>query len=199
VRVIQLYVPRTSPVHRMPAGVKLALFTAAALAISLLPRDGIVVTACLIAVCALYPLARLPWRVLGAEIWRLRWIVLVLAVALGVFASPSVAWVSTTRVVALVLLASLLTLTTRMGELLDVLRRLLRPLARFDVDPDAVALTISLTITMIPVVAGFAAELREAQRARGVRLGVAGVVPLLVRTLRHADRVGEALSARGLG
>ncbi len=196
--MIQLYVPAESLLHRLPAGAKLLLLAAAALAVSLLPPDGFVVTACAIAVCALYPLARLPWRVLGAELWRLRWLVLVLGVALGVFASPSIAWVSTTRVVALVLLASLLTLTTRMGDLLDVLRRLLRPLGRLGADPAAAALAVSLTITMIPVVAGFAAELREAQRARGVRLGVRGVVPLMVRTLRHADVVGEALSARGL-
>ena len=197
--MIQLYVAGSSVVHRMPAGAKLAILASAALAISLLPRDGIAVSVCLVAVCALYPLARLPWRVLGVELWRLRWPVLVLGVALAVFASPLTAWVSTTRVVALVLLASLLTLTTRMGDLLAVLHRLLRPLRRVGVDPDAAALTVSLTITMIPVVAGFAAQLREAQRARGVHLGVRGVVPLLVRTLRHADQVGEALAARGLG
>lgn len=197
--MIQLYRPGTSVLHRAPAGLKLALLAVLALAMSLLPRDAVSATACLLVACALYLAARLPLRVLGAELWRLRWLVLALGLALGVFASPLIAWISTTRVVAVVLLASLLTLTTRMGELLAVLRRLLEPLRRLGVDADAVAMTVSLTITMIPVVAGFAAELREAQRARGLRLGVRGVVPLLVRTLRHADQVGEALMARGLG
>ncbi|GAA4481878.1 energy-coupling factor transporter transmembrane protein EcfT [Microbacterium panaciterrae] len=197
--MISLYVPGRSVVHRLPVGAKLVILAICALVISLLPQDGIVGAVCLLVVCTLYPLARLRWRVLGAELWRPRWLVLVLGAALWIFASPLAAWVSTTRVVALVLLASLLTLTTRMGELMAVLVRILHPLRRLGVDPDAAALAVSLTITMIPVVAGFAAQLREAQRARGVRLGVRGVVPLLVRTLRHADQVGEALSARGLG
>ena len=75
---------------------------------------------------------------------------------------------------------------------------MLRPLHRLGVDADAVAMTISLTLTMIPVVAGFARAVREAQRARGVRPGLRTTVPLMVRTLRHADEVGDALAARGL-
>ncbi|MDQ4213330.1 energy-coupling factor transporter transmembrane protein EcfT [Microbacterium capsulatum] len=198
-RVIQLYRPGSSLVHRLPAGAKLAIVAVTALVVSAVPLGAVGVGAALAVVLLLYGLARLPAAVLGAEIWRLRWLVLVLAAALWIFASPLAAWISTGRVVALVLLASLLTITTRMGDLLAVLQRILEPLRRFGADPDAVALALSLTITMIPVVAGFAAEVREAQRARGVRLGVRGVVPLLVRTLRHADDVGDALSARGLG
>jgi biotin transport system permease protein len=100
-------------------------------------------------------------------------------------------------VIAIVLLAGLLTLTTRMGALLDVVRRLLSPLRRLGLDTESAQLTIALTITMIPVVSGFAAEIRDAQRARGARSGVHAVVPLMVRTLRHADDVGDALAARG--
>ncbi|WP_244631906.1 energy-coupling factor transporter transmembrane protein EcfT [Microbacterium sp. Se63.02b] len=86
-----------------------------------------------------------------------------------------------------------------MSDLLAVLHRLLRPLRRFGRDPDAVALTISLTITTVPVIAGFAHRVREAERARDVRLGVRTVVPVLVMALRHADDVGDALAARGMG
>jgi biotin transport system permease protein len=148
-------------------------------------------------VSALYALARLPWRVLIGEAWRLRWLVIVLGGVLLVFAGPLAAWTSTGRVIALVLLASLLTLTTRMDEVMDVLRRLLAPARRVGIDPESVTMTIALTVTMIPVVAGFAARVREAQRARGVRSGLRGMVPLMVRTLRHADEVGDALAARG--
>jgi biotin transport system permease protein len=101
-------------------------------------------------------------------------------------------------VVALLLLAELVTRTTRMGDLLEVFRSIARPLRRMGVDPDAVALTLSLTIAMIPVIAGFAVQVRDAQRARGVRLGPRAVLPLLVLTLKHADDVGDALAARGL-
>lgn len=196
--MIQLYRPGSGILHRAPAGAKLAVLALVALVLSVYPHDGWSIAIALLSVFALFAVGGLPVRVLGAELWRMRWIIVVLAAALTVFVSPAAAWISTGRVVALLLLASLLTLTTRMSALLDVLRRLLRPLGRVGVDPEVVAMTISLTITMIPVVAGFADRVREAGRARGVRLGVRGIVPLLVLALRHADDVGDALTARGI-
>lgn len=196
--MIQSYRPGASIVHRMSAGPKLALFAALALVSSAYPHDGWSVTVSLVIVCTLYLVAGLPVRVLIVEMWRLRWLVLVLATALWIFVSPLTAWISTSRVASLLLLAALLTITTRMGDLLAVLYRMLRPLRRLGVDADAVAMTISLTLTMIPVVAGFAHAVWEAQRARGVRPGLRTTVPLMVRTLRHADEVGDALAARGL-
>lgn len=197
--MIALYRDGTGIIHRAPAGLKLAALAIGALVLSLYPHDAVSIAVSLLIVLGLYGLAGLSLRVPVAEIWRLRWIILVLAAALVIFVSPLAAWINTGRVVAVLLLASLLTLTTRMSALLAVLHRLLRPLRRFGRDPDAVALTISLTITTIPVIAGFAQRVREAERARGVRLGVRTVVPVLVMALRHADDVGDALAARGMG
>lgn len=196
--MISLYRPGNGILHRMPAGWKLALLAVAALLLSL-PRLGIPGTvAVLVAVSVLYPVATLPLRALGEAWWRLRWLILVLGGALWLFTSATDALVSTGRVVALLLLAELVTRTTRMGDLLEVFRRIVRPLRRLGADPDAVALTLSLTIAMIPVIAGFATQVRDAQRARGVRLGPRAVLPLLVLTMKHADDVGDALAARGL-
>ncbi|MDR2997354.1 MAG: energy-coupling factor transporter transmembrane protein EcfT, partial [Microbacterium sp.] len=97
-----------------------------------------------------------------------------------------------------VLLADLVTRTTRMGDLLAVLDRVLRPFRRVGVDPQTVALTISLAIAMVPVIAGLTEQVRDAQRARGVRLGIRAALPLLVLTMKHADEVGDALVARGV-
>ncbi|MDN3445361.1 energy-coupling factor transporter transmembrane component T [Microbacterium sp. APC 3901] len=196
--MIQSYRSGASIVHRMPAGLKLALFAALALVSSAYPHDGWSVTVSLLVVCMLYLVAGLPVKVVSVEMWRLRWLVLVLGSALWIFVSPLTAWISTARVVSLLLLAALLTITTRMGDLLAVLHRMLRPLRRLGVDADAIAMTISLTLTMVPVVAGFAQAVGDAQRARGIRLGPRTAVPLMVRTLRHADEVGDALAARGL-
>jgi biotin transport system permease protein len=196
--MISLYRPGNGILHRMPAGPKLALLAVAALLLSLL-RPGIPGTVlALILVSVVYPIASLPLHALVEAWWRLRWLILVLGGALWLFASATEAVVSTGRVVALLLLAELVTRTTRMGDLLEVFRSIVRPLRRLGVDPDAVALTLSLTIAMIPVIAGFAVQVRDAQRARGVRLGPRAVLPLLVLTLKHADDVGDALAARGL-
>ena len=196
--MIQSYRPGASIIHRMPAGLKLAFFAALALVSSAYPHDGSSISVSLLVVCMLYLVAALPAKVLLVEMWRLRWLVLVLGSALWIFVSPLTAWISTARVASLLLLAALLTITTRMGDLLAVLHRMLRPLRRLGVDADAIAMTISLTLTMVPVVAGFAHAIGEAQRARGIRLGLRAAVPLMVRTLRHADEVGDALTARGL-
>jgi biotin transport system permease protein len=193
-----LYRPGSSPLHRAPAGLKLTGLAVLALVLALAPRTMIGIVVALSVVVVLDAVARMPVRVLAAQVWQLRWMVLVLGGLLWVFTSPQEALINTGRVVALVLLAGLLTLTTTMGDLLDVLERMLRPLRRLGVDADAVAMTVSLTITMIPVVAGFAARVREAQQARGVRLGIRSAVPLFVLALRHADDVGDALAARGL-
>ncbi|MEZ0142377.1 energy-coupling factor transporter transmembrane component T [Microbacterium sp. NRRL B-14842] len=184
---------------RVPVGPKLAGLALAALAMTLFPHGPVSIAVCLAAVFALYPIGGVPLSAALIELWRLRAVLLVLAIALAVFVSPVAAWMSTGRVAALLLLAALLTLTTRMSDLLEVLQRLLRPLRRVGVDPEAVSMAVSLTLTMVPVVAGFAQRVRDAERARGVRLGVRGVVPLLVMTLRHADQVGDALAARGVG
>lgn len=196
--MISLYRPGNGILHRMQARPKLALLTVAALLLSLL-RPGIPGTVlALVLVSVVYPIASLPLRALAEAWWRLRWLILVLGGALWLFASATEAVVSTGRVMALLLLAELVTRTTRMGDLLEVFRSIARPLRRMGVDPDAVALTLSLTIAMIPVIAGFAVQVRDAQRARGVRLGPRAVLPLLVLTLKHADDVGDALAARGL-
>ncbi|CAH0182142.1 energy-coupling factor transporter transmembrane component T family protein [Microbacterium foliorum] len=196
--MIQAYRHGTSVVHRMPAGAKLTVLAALALTLSTVPHGVMSITLALLAVGGLYLLARLPMRILGTEIWRLRWLVLVLGMALWFFVSPLTAWVNTGRVVTLLLSASLLTITTPMEQLVAVLHRLLLPLRRYGVNPDAVAMTMSLALTMIPVVASFATDVRDAHRARGIRVDARGVVPLMVRTLRHADDVGDALAARGL-
>ena len=57
---------------------------------------------------------------------------------------------------------------------------------------------VALGIRCVPVVIGLAEEVRDAQRARGLGASPrAFAVPLLVRSLRHADALGEALTARG--
>lgn len=197
--MIALYRPGTGILHRAPAWAKLAGLAVGAFVLSVYPHDSVSIAVSLFVVLALYAVAGLPVRVLFAEVWRLRWIVIILAGALVIFVSPVAAWISTGRVVAVLLLAGLLTLTTRMSDLLEVLDRLLQPIRRFGKDPEAIALTMSLTLTTIPVIAGFAERVREAEQARDVRLGVRTVVPLLVLALRHADEVGDALAARGVG
>jgi biotin transport system permease protein len=95
--------------------------------------------------------------------------------------------------------ASLITLTTRVTDLLDVIARVLRPARRIGIDAERVALLLALTIRAVPVIAATLNEARDARRARGLERSTRALVtPVVLRTIRHADRVGDALAARGV-
>lgn len=196
--MISLYRPGDGILHRLPTGAKLAGLIVAALVVSLL-RPGTLGTGMLVlAASGLLLVAGPGWRGAGEAWWRLRWLILVLGGALWLFVDLETAVQNTGRVVALILLAEAVTRTTRMADLLETLQRALQPLRRLGVDPASVALTIALTIATVPVLSGFLSQVRDAQHARGVRMGVRAALPLLVLALRHADDVGDALAARGL-
>lgn len=195
--MIGLYRPGTSWVHRCPAGVKLAALLLGTTALVLARTSAAVAVGALVVLVA-SALAQLSPSALAAQVWPLRWFVLVLAP----FQWWQGGWAAVVVVVGTLLVtvagAGLVTLTTRVTALLDVLVTLLRPVRRL-VDPERVALVLALTIRAVPVLADTFAQARDARRARGLeRSPRALLVPLVLRTLRHADRLGEALAARGV-
>jgi len=101
---------------------------------------------------------------------------------------------------ALVLVATVVTVTTPVDEILDAITRGLGPLRRVGVDPERVALAFSLVVRALPTTLDLAAETRDAARARGLERDPRGrLVPLVVRSVAHARATGEALDARGIG
>jgi len=98
-----------------------------------------------------------------------------------------------------VAIAALVTLTTRVTEMLDVCQWLLRPLRRVGVDPDRVGLVLALTIRCIPLLVGIVRDVSDARKARGAGFSLrAMAAPAVVRALRSADAIGDALIARGV-
>jgi len=191
------FVPGRSWLHLLPASAKLAGLTAAMVAVLLVDSPAGIAAAGGVTVL-LYVSAGLAYA-LPAQVRPLRWLVVGLVALQALTAGWTAAVTVTGRLVVAVVLAGLITLTTRVVDLLDVFERVLRPLRRVGVDSERVALVLALAIRAVPVVAGLAVEVRDAQRARGPRGSVrAYAVPLVVRTLRHADALGEALVARGL-
>jgi biotin transport system permease protein len=101
---------------------------------------------------------------------------------------------------ALVIAATTFTATTPMDALLDTIVRGLGPFRRLGVDPDKVALAFSLMITSIPAVFTIFGDTRDAARARGLdRSPRATLSPMAIRVVAHAQAVGDALTARGIG
>jgi biotin transport system permease protein len=104
------------------------------------------------------------------------------------------------RLVALIMLATLVTLTTRVSDMVGVIERALLPLARLGIRTDKVSLAISMTLRFIPLLAEVAHQVREAQRARGLERNLLALgLPVLVRALHTAEQVAEALDARSQG
>jgi len=192
------YQPGTSLLHRSGAGVK--LLGLLAFSTSLVAwRSPITVLVCLAVVVALYGIGGFGVRTFASQAWPLRWIVLFLFP----FQWWTAGWQAAVGIVGTLVLAvvgaALISLTTRVTDLLDVISRMLQPARVVGVDPDRVALLLALTIRAVPVIAGTLHDARDARRARGLERSTRALVtPIVVRTIRHADRVGDALAARGI-
>ena len=197
--MISAYRSGTSPVHRMPTGIKLISFIGMSLVIAAVVTDLWQVVAALTFVMTAYALAGLDARVLTRQVLAVRWVIVFMLVPQLLFLPALVAASNTARVALIIVLAALFTITTRVPDLLDAVERALVPLRRFGVRPEGVALALALTITSIPVLAGFASTIRDAQRARGIPAHrVSFAVPLLIMSLKHADDLADAVSARGI-
>ncbi|KAB7746123.1 energy-coupling factor transporter transmembrane protein EcfT [Nostocoides sp. F2B08] len=189
--------PRT--VGRMPVGTRLALMVVAEMLLVLGVRSLPAAALATGLVTGAYLIARIPL----AHAWRtLRGVVFIAALVatlqLVVLPWERALLIAVVMILA-VAIAALVTLTTSTTDLLDALERALQPMRPLGVDPERVALTIALTARTIPVIAGFGSRLRDSGRARGGRVGVVPyAVGLVVLTLQHAERVGEALRARGV-
>jgi biotin transport system permease protein len=197
--VISLYRPGHSLLHRAAAGPKLLVVMALALAVSLAPANPWVLGAAVAVVAGGYLIAGFGVRAIGSQAYGMRWLVGFMLLAQVFFLPGLTVAANIIRVLTVILLANLVTLTTRTDALIDAIERAMSPLRRLGVNPSRVALMLSLTITTIPVIAGFAGQIREAQRARGVPVSpLAFVVPLLIMALKHSDDLADALTARGI-
>lgn len=192
-----LYRPGTSVPHRLPAGLKLLVLLAAGGG-SVFVDQPWQVAAASVVVGLGYVVAGLSLGLMVRQARPLAWILLLVG-AFHVLVNGWERAVVVTGVIAvLVLLAGLVTLTTRTTDLVDALVRGLGPLRRVGIDPARIGLLLALGIRSVFVVAQIAQEVRDAQRARGLTASPrAYAVPLIVRSLRHADELGEALVARG--
>jgi biotin transport system permease protein len=197
--VLTLYEPGTGPWHRMPAGPKAAVLMLAVIAVCALPASWAAGAIAAAATVACYAVPGVGLRRLGRQLVAIRWVIAVTAAGQLLFLGPEDAVANTARVAAAVTMSGLIALTTPTSELLDALERALAPLRWARLDPQRAALLLTLTLNTLPVLAGLARGIREAQRARGGGRSLRGfVVPFLVVALKHADALGDALTARGV-
>jgi biotin transport system permease protein len=198
VTVLALYSPRTSALHRTPAGLELAALAGLSVLLFAVPEVPVAATALAVVVLLALAGARLTPRQLLAQV-RPVWLwlagLLVFHVVVTDLATGALAVL---RLVTLVLAAAVVTATCRVAELVAVIEWLLAPLRWFGVRPGRIGLAIAMTLRFIPLVAERADRIREAQAARGAaRPLFLMFVPLLVQVLQLAHTTAEALDARG--
>lgn len=111
------------------------------------------------------------------------------------------------RLLLLVAVSSLLTLTTSPMALTDGIERLLRPLSKIKVPSDEIAMMMTIAIRFIPTLAEEADKIMKAQTARGadfesgnlikrVKAMLPLLVPLFISAFRRADDLAVAMDAR---
>jgi len=194
--MIGVFHPGTSLVHRTPALAKLGLLAVLVTVIAL-QSSLVVLGGASVLVIGLLLLARVPFGLVWRQIVPILW-VLAFAVPVQVlFGGWETAAVMAVRLVLAVALAAIYTLTTPVTATLDAMQALLRPARRW-IDADRVGLVLALTIRCVPLLAELVREVLEARRARGAEGSLLALaVPVIVRALRTAEHLGEALTARG--
>ena len=192
-----MYHHGTSCIHKLSAGQKLAILAGLGTAISFSSSLPVLVGSTAVCLGAYY-MAKLSWREFYAQLRPLFWIIVILFTVKFFTDNATEAAVMVLRLCVLVASASLVTLTTTTEAMLEALECLLQPLARFGVSPVKVAFALSLVIRFIPIVGQMSNEVREAQQARGLGSNILALtIPLVIRIVKMADHVAEAIEARG--
>lgn len=114
--------------------------------------------------------------------------------------NPVAALVRPGNILAAVLAARLLTLTTPTPVLMDALAIAFVPLRLLRIDPEQAALAVALMIRSIPYLLGSVDDARDGARARGLDRNPARLLtPVVLGAVGYAERTAEALQARGIG
>ena len=194
-----LFRPGDSPLHRLAPGTKLLALLALGLVSVLAQHRWWGACVLLLASLAAYRAAGFGPRLWWSQLRPLWMLLAFTAVAQLLMSGWQRAVAVTGTIVVLVTVAALVTLTTPTAALVDTVVRLAHPFARFGVDPERLGLVLMVGIRCVPLVAGLAWQVREAQIARRATTSTrAFIVPLVVRALREADALGEAMVARGI-
>jgi len=219
------YIPRESVVHGLDPRTKIAALTFLMVAIFLVPDfAGYVLLT--IFVLGVLLAAQIPVRFLAQGL-RPVWVLLAFTVVLNLFFSgvqggtelfrfgPLVltreslirALFIGYRLVALVVVTSLMTFTTSPVALTDGLERLMRPFRRVGLPAHELAMMMTIALRFIPTLLEETEKIMKAQMARGAdfmrgnvfrraRALVPILVPLFVSAFRRAEDLALAMEAR---
>ncbi len=189
--MISLYRPGTSIIHKTPVGLKLLSLAALLAAAGLASKTVYTSAAALAIVFLLYLSAGQSVRDFLNLVWKMKFLIAIVLIPQVIFNGLVQGSNNSVLLLTGVMLASLISITTKTSEIVDLIQRITRS--------RSFALLIALSINSIGLVIGFSKNISEAGQARGVRPNpVRQIVNLFVVSLRYADEYAEALAARGV-
>lgn len=193
-----LYVKGASVLHRAPAYAKFLLLFLVLAGVFLM-EDLYALSGILLLSLLLYPIAGIRPSFAWAAVRPVVPFMVLTVVAQMLLNSLQHGAVFGIRMLVAVLLASLLTYTTRSGDILDFFGKMLEPLRHVGISPWRASLVLSLTVRAIPLLTSSITTAREAFLARGQKAASYEiVVPVIVGLIQTAEAIGDAISARGL-
>lgn len=185
---------RVTPAHDWPAGAKLAALAVWTLVLLQLPLWGAAGALGLAAGAAAALGVLGDWARQLRRLWPMALVLLAWHAATG---TGALGVLVTLRLLAAVGAANLVTMTTRLADMQAVFLWLARPLRPL-IAPQTLALAFALVIRFVPVMLLRWDALALAFRARSARRpGWRLVAPAVLAALDDAERVADALRARG--
>lgn len=195
-----VYSPGTTVIHRAGPGWKLLILIAFIVLATVITRTpGQALIACI------PPAVGMVWASIPPRLaWEQLWPPVPLLLFLGLFRwwSSDVTTALTMVIViyAAVIAAVLFTLTTPLPRMMESIERGLSPLARWGVPVENVSLAVALTLRLIPSIMSMAGDVLDARKARGAGWSLRAFgTPLMIRCIKKARALAQALQARGVG
>lgn len=192
------YLPGNSWLHRLPGGLKLGLLALVG-GLLMWVHDWRVLLIALSLVSVLLWQTGVSLGMLWSCVRSLCWLLVALMLYTAVVQSFGQAVTVGLRVAILMLAAMVVSVTTSISQLMAVVLWLLLPIERLGwLNTQRVALVFGLTLRLIPELSVQWHDIREAQAARGLSANPLTMgVPMLLRTIRRAHDIAEAIDARG--
>lgn len=192
--MLSLYSSEPSWMHRITPGPKLLVVIATTL--GLLAWPGLSPLALLLTLLLYLSIGRLSALSSLKPLWPLLCLMLVFDLWQN---GPLSAVLLVSRLLSLMLLANLISLTNSMQALMASLEPVLLPLRRLGVNTHKFGFTLALLFRFVPLLLALIQQLQQSWRCRlGHRFGQWRlIIPLAIQTILLSERVADALAARG--
>jgi biotin transport system permease protein len=195
--MISLYVIGPSFLHKMPAFIKLILLGITSVIV--LPVNSLLeiiifvcVVLCLYIFCGYKIFRRI---VFIRPLIPLLGLILIFHIWVG---TVNDGMISVLRLLGMVLLANIITMTTKMQDLINAITPVLRPLELFGLSVRDLSLSIALSIRFVSVLFVVWNSMNESFRSKsGKNSGWGLLPPFFIQVLKLSEVIGESLTARG--